>query len=96
MIEKILEILNRYENILILGFGREWKTSYKFIRKHLPNKYLTILDENQIWEIDDENTDVLIEKISIERLKQFDIIVKNPGISFKWMDTEWLNITSQL
>ena len=96
MIEKILEILNRYENILILGFGREWKTSYNFIRKHLPNKHLTILDENQIWEIDDENTDIIIEKISIERLKQFDLIVKTPWISFKWMDTEWLNITSQL
>ena len=96
MIEKILEILNKYENILILGFGREWKTSYNFIRKHLPNKHLTILDENQVWEIDDENTDILIEKISIERLKQFDLIIKTPWISFKWMDTEWLNITSQL
>ena len=96
MIEKILEILNRYENILILGFGREWKTSYNFIRKHLPNKHLTILDENQIWEIDDENTDIIIEKISIERLRKFDLIVKTPWISFKWMDTEWLNITSQL
>ena len=96
MIEKILEILNRYENILILGFGREWKTSYNFIRKHLPNKHLTILDENQIWEINDENTDIIIEKITIERLRQFDLIVKTPWISFKWMDTEWLNITSQL
>jgi len=96
MIEKILEILNRYENILILGFGREWKTSYNFIRKHLPNKHLTILDENQIWEINDENTDILIEKISIDRLRQFDLIIKTPGISFKWMDTGWLNITSQL
>lgn len=96
MIQKILNILNKYENILILGFGREWKTSYNFIRKHLPNKHLTILDENQIWEINDENTDIIIEKISIERLKQFDLIVKTPWISFKWMDTEWLNITSQL
>ena len=96
MIEKILGILNRYENILILGFGREWKTSYNFIRKHLPNKHLTILDENQIWEIGDKNSDILIEKISVERLKQFDLIIKTPGISFKWMDTKWLNITSQL
>ena len=96
MIEKILEILNKYENILILGFGREWKTSYNFIRKHLPNKHLTILDENQIWEIDDKNTEILIEKITIERLRQFDLIVKTPWISFKWMNTEWLNITSQL
>ena len=96
MIEKVLEILNSYENILILWFGREWKTSYNFIRKHLPSKKLTILDENQIWEIDDKNTEILIEKITIERLKQFDLIVKTPGISFKWMNTEWLNITSQL
>ena len=96
MIEKILEILDRYKNILILGFGREWKTSYNFIRKHLPNKHLTILDENQIWKINDKNTDIIIEKITIEKLKQFDLIVKTPWISFKWMNTEWLNITSQL
>ena len=60
MIGKILEILNKYENVLILWFGREWKTSYNFIRKHLPNKKLTILDENQIWEIDDKNTEIRI------------------------------------
>ena len=96
MIEKILNILNNYENILILGFGREWKTSYNFIRRHFPNKKLTILDENQIWEINDENTEILIEKTSIERLRQFDLIIKSPWVPFKWMDTEWLNITSQL
>ena len=96
MIEKILEILDRYENILILGFGREWQTSYNFIRKYLPNKNVTILDENQIWKIDDEKAEIIIEKITIERLRQFDLIVKTPWISFKWMDTEWLNITSQL
>ena len=96
MIEKILNILNKYENILILWFGREWKTSYNFIRRHFPDKKLTILDENQIWEINDDNTEILIEKITVERLKQFDLIIKTPGISFKWMDTEWLNITSQL
>ena len=96
MIEKILNILNNYENILILGFGREWKTSYNFIRRHFPDKKLTILDENRIWEINDENTEILIEKITVERLREFDLIVKTPGISFKWMDTEWLNITSQL
>ena len=81
---------------MILGFGREWKTSYNFIRKHLPNKHLTILDENQIWKINDKNTDIIIEKITIEKLKQLDLIVKTPWISFKWMNTEWLNITSQL
>ena len=96
MIEKILNILNNYENILILGFGREWKTSYNFVRKHFPDKKLTILDENQIWEINDENTEIFIEKITVDRLRQFDLIVKTPGISFKWMDTDWLNITSQL
>jgi hypothetical protein len=41
------------------------------------------LDENQIGEIDDKNTEILIEKITIDRLKQFDLIVKTPGISFK-------------
>ena len=34
MINKIIDKLNKYSNIAILGFGREGKTTYEFIRKY--------------------------------------------------------------
>ena len=50
------KILNKLigKNIAILGFGREGKSTYSFIRKHLKDMHLTIIDKNTI-EIDDQN-----------------------------------------
>ena len=45
MYKKIIEYL-KDKNIAIIGFGREGKSSYNFIRKYLPNQHLTILDGN--------------------------------------------------
>ena len=42
------KILNKLigKNIAILGFGREGKSTYNFIRKHLKDMHLTIIDKN--------------------------------------------------
>ena len=42
------------KKILILGFGREGKSTYNFIRKYLPRKHLTIGDKNTVT-LNDEN-----------------------------------------
>ena len=41
------------KNIAILGFGREGKSTYKFIRKYFTDMKLTILDKYSI-ELDDK------------------------------------------
>ena len=46
------------KKVLILGFGREGKSTYSYIRKHLPDKKLTIGDKNKP-DIEDENTEVI-------------------------------------
>ena len=46
MYNKILEKLNN-KNIAILGFGKEGKSTYNFIRRY-SNQKLTILDKNDI------------------------------------------------
>ena len=42
------DLLNYLENksILILGFGMEGESSYRFLRKHFPEKNLFIADKN--------------------------------------------------
>ena len=46
------------KKILILGFGREGKSTYNYLRKHLPEKMLTIGDRNKP-SIEDDNINII-------------------------------------
>ena len=103
MIDEIMNFL-RNKKIAILGFGLEGKSSYNFIRKHMKEKMLTIIceeeceeEKKQILEKDKFVTFVTGENY-LENLEQYDIILKTPGISFKNLDISKFKdkITSQL
>ena len=49
------------KRILIFGYGREGKSTYKFIRRHLKDKFITIIDKNDI-----SNDNLIIEDNNIE------------------------------
>jgi len=70
------------KNIAILGFGREGKSSLRFIRKHLPEKQVTILDKNRI-DIQDTKTTMVCGDNYLNDLNAYDIILKTPGISLE-------------
>ena len=101
MIEKIIEKLKN-KHIAILGFGREGISSYNFIRKHLKNEKITIIDK-----VDKSNEDIFkgyknVSFVSgdnyLENLNKYDLIIKTPGISLKDIDISKFKekITSQL
>ena len=46
MINKLIKFFEN-KNILILGYGREGKSTYNFLRKHFPTMPLTIADLNE-------------------------------------------------
>ena len=96
MYRKIIEKL-KDKNIAILGFGREGKSTYHFIRKYLKDQKLTILDQNKI-ELDDENIIKIEGKDYLKNLEKYDLIIKTPGISLKDIDQNGIKdkITSQL
>ena len=52
MIDKLVEYF-KDKNILILGFGREGRSSYNFIRKYYKDKLITISDMNKDLIIDE-------------------------------------------
>lgn len=93
------KIINKIKdkNIAILGFGREGKSTYNFIRKYLPEKELTIIDKQEI-DIDDMYTVTISGENYLEDLDCFDLIIKTPGISLKDIDLTNIKdkITSQL
>ncbi|MEG2081118.1 MAG: UDP-N-acetylmuramoyl-L-alanine--D-glutamate ligase [Oscillospiraceae bacterium] len=81
MLPKIIEYLKSKE-ILILGFGREGRATYDYIRKYLPTKKLTIADKNSLT-IDDNYLNLICGDNYLDDLKSFDLIMKSPGISFR-------------
>ena len=87
MLDKLInEFINK--KIVILGFGKEGKSTYNFLRKFLGNIHITINDQNESIKNDeliknDDNLTIITGEKYLENLDQFDIIMKAPGITFK-------------
>jgi UDP-N-acetylmuramoylalanine--D-glutamate ligase len=77
---QIIEYIKE-KKILILGYGREGISTYNYIRKHLPEKKITIADKNYI-KIDDKNVDLICGDDYLLYLGDFDLVFKSPGIAF--------------
>ena len=69
------------KRIVIVGFGREGKDTFWFLRKLYPNKILGIADRNSKLKI--KNLKFVrwhLGKNYLKALKNYDIIIKSPGI----------------
>lgn len=79
-----IEELKRFfqgKKILILGFGREGKSSYRLLRNLLPQIPLTIADAKEI-SLSDTNSKCICGKTYLEAIPDYDIVLKSPGIPF--------------
>ncbi len=100
------DLLNYLENkkIVILGFGMEGESSYRFLRKHFPEKQLFISDKNinlldsKIELTEDPYLEVSLGENYLNGIEEYEIILKAPGISLKEFDISKFEnkITSQL
>ena len=92
MIQEIINEINSYSKVLILGFGREGRSTYHFIRKYLKDKQLYIADinekllENNSFLNDDKNITLVLGKSYLDNLNDFDLIIKSPGVNLKNID----------
>ena len=84
-------ILNRLrgKRILILGFGREGRSTAVFLKKYLPDAQVAVADKNQLEGVKHSGEHYL------EAVYDYDIVIKTPGISLKDFDTKGVEITSQ-
>ena len=103
MKNRILDKISKCSNIAIVGFGKEGKSTYKFIRSKLKDIKLTIIDKVNAYEMldelnNDKNIDVVYGDNYLDNLDRFDLIFKSPGVSFKELDRDSLSkkITSQI
>jgi UDP-N-acetylmuramoyl-L-alanine---L-glutamate ligase len=79
------------KRILLLGFGREGRSSYTLIRKIAPDTHLTIADRNDsIRSLPEVSADPELEFNTgegyLSSLDTYDLILKSPGISLKDLD----------
>lgn len=77
---KLIEYLQN-KKVLILGFGREGQASYRYIRKYLPDFFLTVADRNKLT-LDDPNVALIFGEDYLSHLGEFDLVLKSPGIAF--------------
>ena len=84
-------ILNRLrgKRILILGFGREGKSSLAFLKKYLPDAQVAVADKNPMEGVTHSGENYL------QSVYDYDIVIKTPGISLKDFDVKGVEITSQ-
>ena len=84
-------ILNRLrgKRILILGFGREGKSTLRFLQKYLPEAVVAVADKNAMEGVIHSGEHYL------EAMYDYDIVIKTPGISLKDFNTKGIEITSQ-
>lgn len=84
-------ILNRLrgKRILILGFGREGRSTKAFLNKYLPGAEVAVADKNPMEGVEHSGEDYL------QSVYHYDIVIKTPGISLKDFDTKEVEITSQ-
>lgn len=92
MINNLIKYLEN-KKILILGFGMEGYSTYRLIRRYLPDQEVYLSDANIIAcsshedVLNDSNAIILPTDRYLKDLEKYDVIMKTPGLSFKDIDT---------
>ncbi|MEG0826721.1 MAG: UDP-N-acetylmuramoyl-L-alanine--D-glutamate ligase [Bacilli bacterium] len=80
MKNNIYEFLNN-KKILILGFGREGKSTYHFLRNYFKDVVIGIADKNDIEnKADLVNVNYYIGDNYLDSIKEYDVVIKAPGV----------------
>ena len=70
----------RKKKIVIVGFGREGKSTYRFLRKFFPDKLIAIADRQTI-DLNDTNATKHVGEDYLSTISNYDVVFKSPGIS---------------
>lgn len=103
MYKEIIDFLDG-KYVVIVGFGKEGQSTYRFIRKYLSKQRLVIVDgnesllDNNSYLKDDDNIELVLGDHYLDNLEKYDVIIKSPGVRFKDIDISLFKdkITSQL
>ena len=76
------------KKIAILGFGKQGKATYNYLKKKFLNKKITIIDKNPNIDLSEisSDTDVRVGNDYLNDIEEFDLIIKAPGVVLKDVD----------
>lgn len=98
MIEQLLQQL-RDKRILIAGFGREGKSSLRFVKTHFPDLEIAVADKNPSCAKDLAAIDPEIPFFGgedyLRQVENYDLIIKSPGIKLEISLSEKVQLSSQ-
>lgn len=91
-----MKSLLQYENIVIYGFGKEGKSTYRLLRKLFPDKRISIYDAKHIDGDGLIDVTLFCGDASVVDLTKYDLVIKSPGIVFTQEQLASIrNMTSQ-
>jgi len=97
----ILDKLLTYKRICILGFGKEGRSTYRYLRSKKPELSLGIADKDENILISfpeiatDKNLSLHTGMGYLENMSGYDLIIKSPGIYLLKENTHGIPVTSQ-
>lgn len=97
MVDLILQRL-RGKRLLILGFGREGKSTLRFLEHFLPEATIAVADRNEaaLEELKNRGLTVHGGADYLDAINRYDVVIKTPGISFLNVKVEdRVEVTSQ-
>jgi len=75
------EIFTEGKSVLILGFGKEGRSSYHFMRKHFPGCKTAIADRNKAIAHEGLPVSLHLGEDYLKAICDYDLVIKSPGIS---------------
>ena len=97
MIKYIHKLFPRGSRVLILGFGREGKSSLRFLKKFVPDIQLGVADANKNVEVESTpEVHLHLGQHYLDAISEYDWVIKSPGVKLPEMSKNQLTkITSQ-
>ncbi len=74
------KIFSEEKSVLILGFGKEGRSTYKFLTKNFPGCKTGIADQNTAIADEKINAPLHLGKGYLKAINDYDLVIKSPGI----------------
>ena len=93
MFQKIKSFLEN-KKVLILGFGKEGRSTLSFIRDYISSCNITIADKNAVTENLPDGIAVKSGEDYMSDMDEYDVIIKSPGIVYENQSQSIINKTT--
>ncbi len=73
-------VFEKHKSVLILGFGREGRSTLRFLKRHYPGVRLGVADRNRNIAREDLPVTCHLGDDYLKHIGEYDLIIKSPGV----------------